>query len=489
LEVRVLGPMEVFHGVRSVDVGTRMHRAVLSLMVMDIDRVVSLDRLIDCLWGDEPPPTATGALHVYISGLRKVLEPERAPRAPSRILVTEAPGYALRLPPQVVDVGRFEALVREGQALLAAGRPASACHVLDIGLGLWRGPAYQDLAFESFLQPEIARLNQLRATARETRAEALLAVGRDADAVVDVSTMVEEDPLRERRWGLLALALYRTGRQGEALRALDQARRTLGEELGVEIGPDLRRLEQDILNQAPALEWREPVAQPMTRARRVPLRYANETISAHASAVTPAGPGPAEGSVLPPDACPHGVSLTAMGATVAAFTNSHNDPELYPDTPFQILYVDEMDVETVAAGTRFTGGNSFTVPTGTAIYVPVFGVNENPPIVPGFPTSPSGAGAYIYDVSGWGGEFSFDIDGTITAIGPEYVTGPFPTSDDDPLPTVTLGVFLAPLPPGPHTVTVRGTLSGRGVKETFGVASFQQTLIYTVDVVTAGSEG
>lgn len=483
VEVRVLGPIEVFDGSRSVDVGSRMQRAVLSLMVMDIDRVVSLDRLIDCLWGDEPPATATSALHVYVSGLRKILEPDRAPRAPSRVLITEPPGYALRLPPERLDVVRFEALAREGEALLAAGRPASACHVLETGLALWRGSAYQDLAFESFLQPEITRLNHLRASAREARAEALLAAGRDDEAVVDVSAMVDEDPLRERRWGLLALALYRTGRQGEALRTLDQARRTLGEELGVELGTDLRRLEQDILNQSPALEWQEPVVRAITRPRRVPLRYANDALAAFASALGAQGPDPTEGAVLPPDARPHGYSLTAMGAAAAPFTTKHNNLDLYPETPFQVLYVDDIDIETVGSGTLFTGTNSFIVAEGTPMYVVIGTVNDEPPIVPGFPATPAEAGPYIFGRERWGAEFTLDMDGTITTIGPEYVTGPVPVQGYEPLRVITLAVFIGPLSPGTHTVAIRGQLSGRGVLETFGVSSFQNAFTYTIDVV------
>ena len=394
--------------------------------------------------------------------------------------MTESPGYALRLPPEAVDVARFEALVREGQTLLAAGRPASACHVLELGLGLWRGSAYQDLAFESFLQPEIARLGQLRATAGETRAEALLAVGRADEAVVDVSAMIDEDPLRERRWGLLALSLYRTGRQGEALRALDEARRALGEELGLELGPDLRRLEQDILNQAPALEWRESV--PKTSARRVPLRYANEAISEFATALATAVREPGEGSVLAPDACPHGFSLTAMANAVALFTVSGNDPDLYPDTPFQILYVEDMDVEVATEGTQFKGENSFRAAEGTHFFVPIFGANDKPPVFAPFPTTPAEAAPYLADPEHWGGSFTVDVDGTITAIGPEYVAGPIPLPGEEGFQWTTFAIFLGPLSPGTHTVTIRGSVSGRGVMVNFGVASFRQTLAYTIDV-------
>jgi DNA-binding SARP family transcriptional activator len=487
VEVRVLGPIDVVDGLRSIDVGTKMHRAVLSLLVMNANRVVSLDRLTDCLWGEEPPPTATGALHVYISGLRKVLEPGRAPRAPSRVLVTEPPGYALRLPSRFVDVARFEELLGEGQALLAAGRPAPALDLLDIGLGLWRGSPYQDLAFESFLQAEIARLTELRATAAEARAEAMLAMGRDADAVGELSEMVAEDPLRERRWGLLTLALYRSGRQAEALRAVGEARRTMGEELGLDLGPELRRLEQEILAQSPALDWRPPAAQPMTRSRRVPLRYIADAVLGLASTATPAPQAPVPvDSLLPPEECPLGYSLTAMATAVAPFIMAGSEPGHYPNTPFQILYVEDMEVEMVDDGIVATAENVFTVTTATVMYASIVSFTDHgPPMVPGFPTAPSNAAAYVFDPAHHGCQFEVDVDGTSRSIGPEYVVGPVPIVGTERSVIVTLGTFLGPFAPGAHTVTIRGGVFGRGHAETYGIASLRQTLTYTLDVVAA----
>ncbi|MDQ4088827.1 MAG: winged helix-turn-helix domain-containing protein, partial [Actinomycetota bacterium] len=243
LEVRVLGPIEVTNGAQPVDLGTRMHRAVLSLLVMGSGRVVSADRLVDCLWRDDPPATASKALQVYVSGLRKVLEPHRPPGDPWHVLLTRPHGYALGLPSDAIDAARFEKLVAEAHSERDAGSIGRACELLDRGLELWRGSAYEDLAFEEFLQPEIARLHEVRAAAAEARVDAMLALGRHSEAVADGEVMVAEEPLREQRWRLLALALYRDGRQGEALRTLDRARRTLGEQLGLALGPALRRLE------------------------------------------------------------------------------------------------------------------------------------------------------------------------------------------------------------------------------------------------------
>lgn len=254
MDYRVLGPIEVHDGERLVDVGPRMPRAVLAVLLLQPGRVVSLDRLIDQLWGDEPPAAATGALQVYVSNLRRALEPDRPKRTPPAVLVTQPPGYALRIDPQAVDAVRFETLLTTGRSQFASGDGAAASQSLRDGLALWRGPAYADLAFEPFVQPEIARLAELRACAAEELMEIRLSLGEHAAAVAELERLAEEDPLRERRWELLALALYRSARQAEALRVLQHARRILADELGIDPGLSLRRLEDDILQQSPALE-------------------------------------------------------------------------------------------------------------------------------------------------------------------------------------------------------------------------------------------
>jgi DNA-binding SARP family transcriptional activator len=263
LRFNVLGPVQVLDRARRVDIGGPKQRAVLAALVIDVGTVVSLDRLIDRLWGDQPPARATGTLQAYISNLRRALEPDRSPRAPASVLATQPPGYVLRVAATCVDAVRFEHLVAEGSRLADASRAAAAATVLDEALDLWRGPPLDDLAFEASFRSEIARLEELHAVAVEVRLGADLALGRHHTAVAQLEAMVARQPLRERLWELLVLALYRAGRQADALRALRAARQTLREEIGVDPGPALRRLEQDVLDQHRSLEWTPPVAVPV----------------------------------------------------------------------------------------------------------------------------------------------------------------------------------------------------------------------------------
>lgn len=487
MELRVLGPIEATAESRRVELGGRMPRAVLSLLAMELDRVVSVDRLVDCLWGEDPPPTATSALQVYVSGLRKALEPDRAPGAPARVLVTQSPGYVLRLARHSVDAYRFEALTAEGRSLVDAGRPGAAHDVLRLGLSLWRGSPYQDLEFEPFLQPEIARLNELRATAEEARVEALLALGHHHDAVVDADGLVADAPLRERRWGLLALALYRDGRQGEALRALDRARRALDEELGVGLGPELRRLEHDILEHRPGLDWQPPPERPPTAARRVPLKHGVYVGSMLATPVVPLATRSGDTrAVLPPDACPDGYSLSDVAAAVASFNLNGNDPKFLPDVPFPILHMEDVNIEMVGAGILGTGDRSLTVAAGTVCFVPMWITDDRPPVVAGFPSAASSAGVWFFDPATCGGrDFEIEVDGKSTPIGEEYVTGPARMSGDERHHAITLAAFLRPMTPGTHVVIVRGGCFGPGMAEAHRVAFVQGELTYRVTVLPA----
>lgn len=277
MEFRVLGPMDVVNGAHPVELGPRMPRAVLALLILNANRAVSLDRIVDQLWGENPPPTAGTAVQGYVSGLRRSLEPGRAPRTQARVIVTQAPGYLLDVPAEAVDAIRFETLTGRGRAALGDGRPEAAGAALRKGLALWRGAPYGDLAYETFVQREIARLAELRSAASEALVEADLALGDLTSVVGDLEWLLDADPLRERRWELLALAYYRTGRQADALRAVSRARRILAEELGLEPGPSLRKLEHDILVQSPALDWTAPTLDWTTpvgvgdRRRRVTL--------------------------------------------------------------------------------------------------------------------------------------------------------------------------------------------------------------------------
>ncbi|RAO49359.1 putative actinorhodin operon activatory protein [Micromonospora saelicesensis] len=248
----VLGPVIAATELGPVPLRGHRQRLVLGRLLIAHGRVVPVDRLVDDLW-EVAPDGAVGAIRTFVADLRRALEPDRPPRQPPRILVTEPPGYALKTAPDAVDAGQFEAAVGEAGRLLAAGRPAPALAALESALGLWRGPAYADCANESWAVAEINRLDELRMLAVERRAEALLAVGRPDEAAADLPAHLASHPLREDAWRLLATARYRAGRQGDALAALREARHVLVTELGVDPGPELRRLEADILAQAPHL--------------------------------------------------------------------------------------------------------------------------------------------------------------------------------------------------------------------------------------------
>lgn len=220
------------------------HRAVLARLLVARRRVVPVPRLVADLWGDDPPADAVGTVRTFVAALRRALEPERPRRAPARLLVTEGPGYALRAEPSHVDAWRFESAVASAVDL----PPARAVPRLTEALELWRGPAYADFAEEPWARAERARLAELRLTAVERRAEAQLALGAAADAVADLDAHVAEHPWREDAWRLLALALYRSGRQADALSVLRHARHLLREHLGVEPGPRLRRTEEALVH-------------------------------------------------------------------------------------------------------------------------------------------------------------------------------------------------------------------------------------------------
>ncbi|TDD74539.1 SARP family transcriptional regulator [Actinomadura darangshiensis] len=242
----VLGPVTAWDGSGdTIALRGPRHRAVLARLIVARGRVVPVSRIVDDLWID-PPADAIGAVRTFVAALRRVLEPDRPPRTPSRLLVTEGPGYALR--PDAVDAWRFE------QAVAATRPPAELVTSLDEALGWWRGPAYAEFAGEGWAEADRARLTELRPRAVERKAEARLALGLAAEAVPDLDAHVAEHPWREDAWRLLALALYRTGRQGDALAVLRRARSLLVEQLGLDPGAALRRLEEDILRQADHLE-------------------------------------------------------------------------------------------------------------------------------------------------------------------------------------------------------------------------------------------
>ena len=253
MDFRILGPLEVFDDDHPVPLGGARQRALLAILLTRANEVVSTDRLIDELWGEAPPRTAVNTLQYYVSRLRKLLGADR--------IVTRIPGYTIRLEPGELDLDQFERLVAQGGA-----------EALREALGLWRGPALADFAFEPFAEAEIARLEELRLVALEQRLEADLALGHHRELVGELEALVAVHPLRERLRAQLMLALYRSGRQADALDVYRRTRETLVDELGVEPGPELQELERAILRHDRSLEARRPPmpAEPPATARRRP---------------------------------------------------------------------------------------------------------------------------------------------------------------------------------------------------------------------------
>jgi DNA-binding SARP family transcriptional activator len=262
-EFRVLGPVEVAVEGCPVPIPAAKPRALLVLLLLERNRVVSVDTLIDELWGEEPPETATKALQGYISQLRKALGAER--------VATKPPGYALRVEEGELDLDRFEHLAREGRERLAGGDARAAADRLREALELWRGPALTEFS-EPFAAAAAARLEDARVAALEGRIDADLALGRHAELVPELELLVAAEPYRERLRGLSMLALYRAGRQADALEVYRQTRETLVDELGIEPSRELQELEQAILRHDESLDVGQRPPLPAAVAAEAPGR-------------------------------------------------------------------------------------------------------------------------------------------------------------------------------------------------------------------------
>jgi predicted ATPase/DNA-binding SARP family transcriptional activator len=282
VEFRILGPLQVLDGGRELPLGSPKERALLAVLLLHAGAVVSRDRLIEELWGGSPPPTAGKALNVHVSQLRKTLAGDG-----DEPIATRPPGYALRLDPGRFDAARFERDVAEAHERAAAGEIESACALLGDALALWRGPALDGIELESTARNEVGRLEELRLTAQMDRIDCDLGLGRHDQIVGELEVLVAEHPLRERLRGQLMLALYRAGRQADALRAYQEARLMLVEELGLEPSLPLQRLERGILGHDPALEMPAGVSQaaPARGSHRPP-----QLRSVDASSVSVGGP-------------------------------------------------------------------------------------------------------------------------------------------------------------------------------------------------------
>jgi DNA-binding SARP family transcriptional activator len=252
VDFHILGPLEVWREGHPVQIGGAKERALLAFLLLQAGEPVSVDRLVDELWGETPPATARKSVQVRVAGLRRALGGDA--------LLTLGDGYLVRLEPNQLDLHRFEELLADGSDALAAGDPSAAVAALEEALALWRGPALADFTYESFAQPAIARLEELRVHALELRTEAQLELGLHAEVISEVEGLIAAHPFRERLRAQVMLGLYRDGRQAEALEVYRRTREEFVAQLGIEPTPLLQQLEQAILRQDPSLDG--PLAAP-----------------------------------------------------------------------------------------------------------------------------------------------------------------------------------------------------------------------------------
>jgi len=257
LQFNILGPLEVVRDTGPLPLGGPRQKAVLACLLVHANEVVPVEVLAEGIWEGHPPWSATGTIRTYVSHLRKVVD-LGASGGGGQVLLTRPPGYLLRVAPGQLDSHRFERLLEQGRQAQADGAPDLALANLNAALQLWRGPALADFASESFARAEAARLEGCRLTAIEERIEAQLALGLHSELVAEVEQLAGANPLRERLWGQLMLALYRAGRQAEALGVYQGTRTMLADEMGIDPSPALRDLQRAILQQDPRLDWQPP---------------------------------------------------------------------------------------------------------------------------------------------------------------------------------------------------------------------------------------
>lgn len=289
-EVRLLGALEVVHDGTEIRAGGPKQRGLLALLALSVGRIVSVDRLLDGLWGDDAPEGGAASLQVHVSNLRKALGP-----ALGGVVVTRSPGYVLELPPNSVDAIRFERLIERSRDLRRAGDLIGARGMLDEALGLWRGTPLDDLRGAPFAHSAEVRLTEMRQSAVEERIDLLLACGEHQSVVAVLESAVTEYPLRERLWSQLMVALYRSGRQADALGAYRRAREHLLEELGIEPGAELRALELAVLEQSPSLDLTTTTLSP--NSATAATSAAASTVASTATAATSSGSELAEPNI------------------------------------------------------------------------------------------------------------------------------------------------------------------------------------------------
>ena len=308
MEFLVLGPLEVLEAGRPVSLRSAKQRMLLAALLTRANAVVSTDRLADILWGDSPPADATAAVQTYVSRLRAALQRDRTDGDEAELLHTRAPGYLLQVQEEQLDASRFERLVARAHDHAAAGEPGDAASVLDEALGLWRGPAFAEFADDDFVRTEALRLEELRLLAVEERVEANLSLGRHAELIGELEGIVAEQPLRERPRAQLMLALYRCGREAEALRSYQQYRGYLADELGLEPSTRIVALDAAIAHHEPDLDW-------VQGAAAVPVAAAPSDAAAPAAGAGGAPSRDATRQPTPRTAAPPRVGGTSYRAT------------------------------------------------------------------------------------------------------------------------------------------------------------------------------
>ncbi len=311
MDFGILGPVEVSVDGRSLALGSRKQRALLAVLLLHANEVVSRDGLIDAIWGERPPPSVHQSLDSYISRLRRALGSERIVRRP--------PGYLLVVNPGELDLERFEELRRAARDAAAAGDVASALRQLRAALAIWRGPALGDVLYEPFAAAEAERLEERRLVALEERIDAELAAGGGPELVPELEALAHEHPLRERLLGQLMTALYRAGRHADAVAALQAARHRLAGELGLEPGPQLRELERRILQHDAALDGRRLA---IPRRRRVRWRGAAGVAAAVIAGVAIVVGVLASGGNPPPRVRVNQARLLALGVGSGRIVNA-----------------------------------------------------------------------------------------------------------------------------------------------------------------------
>jgi len=351
VEFLILGPIEVRDGDTTLGLGGPRQRLVLAHLVLQANRVVSTDRLIELTWGEEAPEAARQALFAYVSRLRKLLGADR--------IVARPPGYALVATPSEVDALRFADLVAEARGI--DGDPGAASALLGEALDLWRGPALSDLADHAQLRADIGRLEELRLGALEDHLKLQLELGQLREAVPVLERLVVEHPLRERLWGQLVLALYRSGRQADALAAYQRAREILRQELGVDPSPELRQLHEQVLRQDPALSrsaaavpsgqpaagTSSGAAAPPRRRRWVGVGVAGAAVAAAAVGATVFGTGGSPTGPASPDTWTIGLTMPLSGDDAALGTPVRNAVQMAVDDINERGAVDGSELELV----------------------------------------------------------------------------------------------------------------------------------------------